>query len=82
MADHFKNMNFPCDSFNIARVLYSSLFKYFNGNFHLRMNMDTLLDFSESAPSNSFLEFIVANLDLIDSGSKRSLGSRKLLVVP
>ena len=81
MADHFENMNFPCDPFNIARVLNPSLFKYFNGNLHLRVNVNTLLDFSKRAPSNSLLEFIVTNLYLIYSGSKRSLG-RKLLVVP
>jgi len=81
MADYFEYVYLPCDSFDIARVLYSPLFKYFNGDFHLCVNMNALLDFPECSPANSLLKFIVANLYLIDGGCKCSLGSRKLLVV-
>ena len=75
MADNLKYMNLPCNSFNITCVLYPSLFKNFNSDFHLSMNMDSLLDFAEGSSPNRLFESVIPDLHLINSSSESQLSN-------
>ncbi len=76
MTDDLEYVYLSGDSLDVTRVLYPPLLKYLDGDLHLRMNVNALLDFAECASANSLLKLVVADLNLIDGGRKCSLNSQ------